>query len=496
MNMIDVDAHITAVKAGPSGSQIGAFFDFDGTLIDGYSAAAYFIDRVRRRQTGWREIVDMLSLMTRGDLSETEFEDVIRKGVLDWAGQTDDENKALWQRLFKEKFSDWLFPEAWRLVLAHQAMGHTVAIASSATINQALPLAAELGIEHVLCTRPMVRNGKLTGGLAGRPLWGSGKADAVREFASTHDIALKRSYGYANGNEDIPFLDVVGKPTPVNAQVQLMQHAAENRWSTMSFQPRRKSSLESKARTVGAYAAMALTFGLGVGYAKATGRRRQAVDLIGSVGSELALAAAGIDVEVHGEEHLWKTRPALYLINHQSKLDFFVMMYLVRRGFTGVAKKEAANTPGFGPFLRMSDMAFIDRSNNAKAREALQPVVENLKNGLSVCMAPEGTRSCSPKLGAFRKGAFHVAMQAGVPIVPVVLRNAGEMMTRNGQAFRAGKVQVAVLPAIDVGDWTVADLDRRIASVRQQFVDTLNQWPGESVPAPAPARRRAKKVSA
>ena len=94
---------------------------------------------------------------------------------------------------------------------------------------------------------------------------------------------------------------------------------------------------------------------------------------------------------------------------------------LLRRGFTGVAKKEAAHMPLLGQILRALDFAFIDRSNTRSAIEAMQPAVDRLRHGMSVVIAPEGTRSLTPRLGRFKKGAFHIAMQAGAPIVPVVI---------------------------------------------------------------------------
>ncbi len=481
-----IDDALAAVNAAPEGEAICAFFDFDGTLIDSYSATAYFTDRIRSGEADWCEIAGMLSLLVQGEISDEEFKKIISNGVLDWAGRSEDEMRALWTRLFKEKISDWLFPEAWRLVQAHKRRGHTVVIASSATPYQAAPLAAEMGIEHLLCTQPMVRNGRLTGGLVGEPLWGEGKANAVKKFAKTHKVALKHCFAYANGNEDVPFLKTVGHATAVNGKPQLHEVAREQGWPILKFERRSKPTLAAVARTVGAYGAMAVSFAIGLGYAKATGKTRRAVDMISAVGSDWGLAVAGIEVEVHGEHNLWAQRPAVFLLNHQSKLDFFVMMYITRRGFTGVAKKEAANTPGFGPFMRMADMVFIDRANVAHAREALAPVVEKIKGGLCLCIAPEGTRSCSPRVGPFKKGAFHIARQAGVPVVPVVIRNAAEMMSRNGQSFRPGKVQVAVLPPIDVTAWKSSEMDAKVAEVRQQFIDTLEHWPGETAALPAP----------
>lgn len=477
--MSPLDSAIRRVHRGARGPKIGAFFDFDGTLIDGYSVTAYFADRMRRGEMDVRELREALRLATRKDMSDAEFADVIGKGMLNWSGQTEDEMRALWKRLWLQTIASTLFPEGWKLVQAHRQMGHTIAVASSATPYQIEPLAAEYGIEHILATRPMIRNGKLTGGIVGKILWGDGKAEAVQAFAQKHGIRLDRSYGYANGNEDIAFLKTVGHPTTIQPKVLLEAAAREQGWPVLRFERRSRAPLSAMARTVAAYGAMGVTFLAGLGYAKATGRTRRAADFITATSSDAALAVLGVDVEVQGEDHLWAHRPCVFLINHQSKFDMFLMMYLVRRGFTGVAKQEAAQVPGFGTYMRMADVAFLDRSNTGNAIDALKPAVDRLRQGLSVVMAPEGTRSWSPRLGRFKKGAFHMAIQAGVPIVPVVIRNAGEIMGRNAQTMRSGKVQVAVLPAIQVKHWKPQEMDARIAEVRQLYVDRLERWPTE-----------------
>jgi len=85
----------------------------------------------------------------------------------------------------------------------------------------------------------------------------------------------------------------------------------------------------------------------------------------------------------------------------------------------------------------------------------------------------------TPALGRFKKGAFHIARQAGVPIVPIVLRNTGELAWRRSLFVNPGTVEVAVLDPIPTGDWTADSLDERIAGVRQRFADTLESWPAE-----------------
>jgi len=133
--------------------------------------------------------------------------------------------------------------------------------------------------------------------------------------------------------------------------------------------------------------------------------------------------------------------------------------------------------PGFGQFFRLAGVAFIDRSDPAKAREALAPAVQKLRDGTSLVMAPEGTRSATPRLGPFKKGAFHIAMQAQAPMVPVVLRNVGQVMWRGSQVLRPGTIEVCVLPPVDTSDWQRETIADHVAQVRAMFLDTLANWP-------------------
>jgi putative phosphoserine phosphatase/1-acylglycerol-3-phosphate O-acyltransferase len=100
------------------------------------------------------------------------------------------------------------------------------------------------------------------------------------------------------------------------------------------------------------------------------------------------------------------------------------------------------------------------------------------KRGISVLIAPEGTRSPDGSLQPFKKGAFRLAMSAGLPIVPLVLRNADVLGPRNATIPRPGTVDVVVLPPIETTGWKLGELDGHIADIRQLFVDTLEDWPG------------------
>ena len=135
------------------------------------------------------------------------------------------------------------------------------------------------------------------------------------------------------------------------------------------------------------------------------------------------------------------------------------------------------------------DAAFIDRDNPKAAVESLKKVEELARKGLSILIAPEGTRLDTTEVGPFKKGPFRIAMSAGIPIVPIVIRNAEVISARDSTTFNPGTVDVVVYPPIPVDDWTVQNLADRIAEVRQLYLDTLKDWPHEKVPKIGPYAR-------
>lgn len=473
------DELLDQIRHGPKGPHIAAVFDFDGTLIDGYSATALYAHRLRNFEVGAAEAVRTVRATFGGTLTEAEFTELMAGGVRGWQGRLEEDLIELGERLFTQEVAGSLFHEAWRLVKAHQRRGHTVIIATSATRLQVLPLANELSVEHVLCTRLEQENDVLTGRIEGRPLWGEGKAAAVRAFADEHAIDLVNSHAYANGNEDIPLLKSVGTPHPVNPQPELATVAAQAGWPMLEFgTPSHRLDPTPVVRTTAMYGSLFAAAGAGIALGVLRGDRRLGVDLATSVFGDVAGALGDLRLEVIGEHHVWSQRPAVFFINHQSTLiDFVVTSRLLRHGFTAVAKKELQRTPLIGQLFSMAGVAFVDRADRNSAVESLRPAVNTLQNGTSVVMAPEGTRSLTPRLGPFKKGGFHLAAQAGVPIVPIVIRNAGEIMWRGAKTAKNGTIKVVVHPPIPTEGWTTDDIDGAVHDVRQLYVDTLDDWP-------------------
>jgi HAD superfamily hydrolase (TIGR01490 family) len=472
-----IEAMVAEVDRALAGPQVGAFFDVDGTVIAGYTAAAFYRHRALALDIGPREAARTLAHgLRRGELDEERFGELMALALGPWRGRREADLNELGRRLFAQELAGSLYPEAWTLVQAHRRRGHTVVLASSATRFQLRPLAEELGVEHILCTEAKTRRGVLTGTVDGAPLWRAAKARAVSDFAHSREIDLAQSFAYSNGYEDIPMLESVGRPRPVNADPRLEREAARRGWPVRRFDGRGRPGLSTVVRTAAAYGGLFTGFGVGLGLGLLNGSRRKGAGLGLSLGGDIALALAGISVEVQHAERLWSHRPAVFIANHQSPLDFPVVCGLLRGGFSAVAKKEARTTP-VGPVLWLADVAFVDRSSRNGARAALGPALERLSQGASVVITPEGTRSLSPRLGPFKKGAFHLAIEAGVPIVPIVIRNTGAAMWRDARTMRPATIEVYVHEPVDVARWKRARLERHVEDVERLYRDTLERWP-------------------
>ncbi|HEX4106997.1 MAG TPA: HAD-IB family hydrolase [Solirubrobacteraceae bacterium] len=210
---------------------IAAFFDFDGTLIEGYSALAFLADRASRSDLPLQEALELV----RGAIARDDFERFMRRSCQAFRGQDSGALVELGERLYRERLADVVFPEAAAIVAEHRTEGHTVIIASSALPFQVEPAARELGFDHVLCSRLEIRDGVCTGRVEGPVLWGPGKAQAVRGFAQAHGVDLEASFAYGNGDEDIDFLRTVGQPNPVNPKPELGRLAREQGWPVHRF---------------------------------------------------------------------------------------------------------------------------------------------------------------------------------------------------------------------------------------------------------------------
>jgi 1-acyl-sn-glycerol-3-phosphate acyltransferase len=225
-------------------------------------------------------------------------------------------------------------------------------------------------------------------------------------------------------------------------------------------------------RTIAAVAAILPGLGIGLATMARTRDRRRAINRAIEVWGDLGTRAAGVTLDIAGRERL-ALRPAVFVFNHQSGADPFLLCAVLRRDFVGIAKAEIRKNPLLGPAFAFADTVFVDRGDHAHSVAALAPAIETLRSGLAILIAPEGTRSRSYEVGAFKKGGFWIAMAARAPIVPIVVHNARDVLPKGGWLMRSATVRVSVLEPIETRSWTPADLDARVAGVRERFVAAL-----------------------
>jgi putative phosphoserine phosphatase/1-acylglycerol-3-phosphate O-acyltransferase len=418
-----------------------------------------------------------------------EFEDLISTASSALRGRALSDLEEIGERLFNQKIESRIYPEMRELVRAHLARGHTVVLSSSALTIQVGPVARFLGILNTLTNKFETNDdGILTGGVLKPILWGPGKASAVQKFAAENGIDLKDSYFYADGDEDVALMYLVGNPRPTNPEGKMAAVARRRGWPILRFTSRSGGGIGAQLRTLAGVGSVVPVAAGAVGIGLLTRSRRRGVNFFTATWSQLLLAASGVQLNVLGAENLTAERPAVFIFNHRNQADPVIVGALIRDNWVAVGKKELQGDPIMGTLGKVLDSVFIDRDDPAAAVESLHQVEERARQGLSIMIAPEGTRLDTTSVGPFKKGPFRIAMAAGIPIVPIVIRNAEIIAARNSTTMNAGTVDVAVFPPISVSDWTLDVLSDRIAEVRQLYVDTLANWPVDELPDASPYR--------
>lgn len=205
----------------------------------------------------------------------------------------------------------------------------------------------------------------------------------------------------------------------------------------------------------------------------------------GTVIGRSLLWLSGCPVTVSGREHARSDESVIFVGNHTSLLDTFTSIWLVPPGTVGIAKKELIWYPFFGQAWFLSGHLLIDRTDPARSVGALKALAGYLRqNRLSVLLWPEGTRAADGRLRSFKKGFAHMALQTGLPVVPMVTSGAHLAWRKGSVGFKPVPIHVEFLPPIETKHWTLEALDAHIEEVRQRFIDAL---PAEQRPLDATA---------
>jgi 1-acyl-sn-glycerol-3-phosphate acyltransferase len=186
------------------------------------------------------------------------------------------------------------------------------------------------------------------------------------------------------------------------------------------------------------------------------------------------LRIAGVRVEVEGLEHLKSGGMKIATFNHGSVLDAFLVPMLMPSGSVAAVKHQFLWYPVVGFTVYLMGFVMINRGNSARARATMERACERMKrNRLIVFISPEGTRSATNNPGTFKKGAFHLALESGAPIVPVLFDGPFELHPSGRYTTNPGLVRVRVLPPRDTTHFTAESLDREVEALHSLYVCEL-----------------------
>ncbi len=163
--------------------------------------------------------------------------------------------------------------------------------------------------------------------------------------------------------------------------------------------------------------------------------------------SRLGLAMNGVTVTITGTEHL-PDGPVIFMSNHQSNFDIFSLLAAMPRQIHWIAKKELFEIPFFGHSMRRGGYIPLDRSDGRKALQSMDEAAATIRQGKSVVLFPEGTRTPDGSLLPFKRGGFILARKAAVPVVPVTINGSGKINPANQIRLYSGNIHITLHPPL------------------------------------------------
>lgn len=198
---------------------------------------------------------------------------------------------------------------------------------------------------------------------------------------------------------------------------------------------------------------------------------------LASWGAKTWLRACGATVRVTGTEHLDPDTTYVFASNHRSYLDTATLFFCAGRKMGLVAKKELLKAPVLGQGMSFVNIIAIDRSNPERARASMKKARQVMEDGYSFGVFVEGTRAMPGELLPFKKGAFHLALQTGSPIVPVAIKNTDHMMGKRTGVAYAGEIEMTLLPPISTTGKTADDVMELLLETRKAIASELASNP-------------------
>lgn len=195
----------------------------------------------------------------------------------------------------------------------------------------------------------------------------------------------------------------------------------------------------------------------------------------GLVWARVLCRAALVRVDVEGKERVCRERPYVFAANHQSVFDIFLVYGWLGVKFRWIMKKELRRIPVVGRTCEIMGHIFIDRSNAKAARRSLDAAEARLRSGgCSIVMFPEGTRTKDGIVGRFKRGALVIARDLQLPIVPVSIVGAYEVMPYHAWYIKPGRIKMVIHKPVETAGLSDAELHTAIDKIRDEVASSVN----------------------
>ncbi|RXJ00321.1 1-acyl-sn-glycerol-3-phosphate acyltransferase [Anaerobacillus alkaliphilus] len=208
------------------------------------------------------------------------------------------------------------------------------------------------------------------------------------------------------------------------------------------------------------------------------GRKEEMEQLVFKTSSNWAkqlVKLTGSVIEIKGKENLPKQGSFVIVSNHQGNFDIPILLGYLERPIGFISKIEVKKLPIVRDWMVYMNCVFLDRKDRRQAIHAINQGAENIKQGTSIVIFPEGTRSKGMKMNLFKAGSFKLAQKAEVPIIPIAIKGSFKIMEQNKNIIKPAEVSVTILPALQPTDYLEKDIKTLASEVHAIIESELKQ---------------------